>query len=144
MNHLNIILLSSWKWHLLTIIRRTGECFEKRGQSEKQEHDFKARGQFLVWSSIRKLLCGAKRQGRIRLKGTNLQILLSRCIVEIDSPYLVNFYISIKHILWVVFLYIIGLIKIINSVYLFIYKWIELIWLPYLHVTGPSIAHMRG
>ena len=36
------------------IIRRTGECFEKRGQSEKQEHEFKARGQLLVWSSISK------------------------------------------------------------------------------------------
>jgi len=38
-------------------------------------------------ASIREVMCGAKRQGRIR------------CIVEIDSPSLVNFYISIKPIL---------------------------------------------
>jgi hypothetical protein len=55
------------------VLRGTGECFEK------QEHDFMA--------SIREVMCGAKRQGRIR------------CIVEIDSPSLVNFYISIKPIL---------------------------------------------
>ena len=39
-------------------------------------------------ASIREVMCGAKRQGRMR------------CIVEIDSPQsLVNFYISIKPIL---------------------------------------------
>ena len=54
------------------MLRGTGECFEK------QEHDFMA--------SIREVMCGAKRQGRIRLKGPNLQILLLRYIVEIDSP----------------------------------------------------------
>jgi len=63
------------------VLRGTGECFEK------QEHDFMA--------SIREVMCGAKRQGRMR------------CIVEIDSPSLVNFYISIKPILGFVFLYII-------------------------------------
>jgi hypothetical protein len=38
-------------------------------------------------ASIREEMCGAKRQGRIRLKGLgpNLQILLLRCIVEIDK-----------------------------------------------------------
>jgi len=60
-------------------------------------------------ASIREVMCGAKRQGRIR------------CIVEIDSPSLVNFYISIKPILGFehepseevfFFLYIIVLIKI--------------------------------
>ena len=39
-------------------------------------------------ASIREVMCGAKRQGKMR------------CIVEIDSPQsLVNFYISIKPIL---------------------------------------------
>jgi hypothetical protein len=60
-------------------------------------------------ASIREVMCGAKRQSRIR------------CMVEIDSPSLVHFYISIKPILGFehvpseegfFFLYIIVLIKI--------------------------------
>jgi hypothetical protein len=69
------------------VLRGTGECFEK------QEHDF--------MTSIREEICGAKRQGRIRLYSWNR---LS----------LVNFYISIKPILGFVFLYIIVLIKTID------------------------------
>jgi len=33
-------------------------------------------------------MCGAKRQGRLRLKGPNLKF-YSRCRVEIDSPLLI-------------------------------------------------------
>ena len=56
-------LFSCFRWNKKNKKMRKWECFEKRGQSEKQEHD--------LWPQSERKCVVLKDQGRIRLKGPN-------------------------------------------------------------------------